>query len=310
MKIASPFVKWAGGKGRLISQLESYFPPQLKSGKIKKFFEPFVGGGAVFLHIAQTYKIDRFYIFDINHELINVYRTIKYNVEELIESLNILSTQYKHVEEIAKPAFYYNIRDQYNRELDNQTPQNCSKAAQLIFLNKTCYNGLFRVNSKGKFNVPFGKHIRPNIFDPENLRGISEILQRTEIFIGSYNNCEMFIDDTSFVYFDPPYRAIGPTENFNSYNSVTFTNQDQIDLSHFFWKLHNDYHAMMMLSNSDPQSTNPEDNFFNEYYLDSWSTKVKIKASRFINCDPSGRGSIDELLIINYTKDGNLIDKK
>src|SRR5579883_320156 len=172
---AKPFLKWAGGKSQLLEQIANFLPEELIIGSIKKYIEPFVGGGAVFLHLAQCYKIEEFLIFDINTELVLAYKTIQNHVDELIHVLLNLQNKYLSLDEQERTHFYYEVRTQFNRQrhqvdFQKTNQQAIERTAQIIFLNRTCFNGLFRVNSKGDFNVPVGRYKNPTICDSENLK--------------------------------------------------------------------------------------------------------------------------------------------
>ena len=202
---AKPFLKWAGGKGQLLKQFEKYYPKELKERKITKYCEPFVGSGAVFYHIMQTYDIKESIIIDVNQELILAYQTIKNDVKSLIKSLSTLEKEYLAKEQDERKDFFYEVRESFNSELEGIDFNNFSKkwierTKQLIFLNKTCFNGLFRVNSKGGFNVPFGDYVNPKICHEENLRNVSNVLQNTAIVRGEFTESKDFIDSLSSVF--------------------------------------------------------------------------------------------------------------
>jgi DNA adenine methylase len=286
--LAKPFLKWAGGKTQLLDDIAIRLPDGLKTGEIDIYIEPFVGGGAVFFRIAQNYNnIKHFYFLDINQDLINCYNEVKTNVDALIDELRSLETVFLR-KRSGRKDFYYEIRDQFNAD---RSP------AKLIFLNKTCYNGLYRVNRKDEFNVPFGDYKNPTICDEENLRSVWEVLQKANLTCGDFTKCERFVDDNTFVYFDPPYRPLSPTASFTSYSKEDFNKDDQIRLAEFCKKI-SDKGAKFLLSNSDPKNEDPKDHFFEDHYK---GLKIeRVKASRVINCKGLGRGQINELLITNY----------
>ncbi len=288
--LAKSFLKWAGGKGQLISEIEARLPTELKNGQIDTYVEPFVGGGAIFFHIARNYdNIKHFYLFDINQDLVNCYNTIKNNVEQLISELKELQNKFfEQQDESLREEFYYRIRHEFN---DDRDP------AKLIFLNKTCYNGLYRVNKNDKFNVPFGKYKNPKLCDEENLRNVSQILQNAKVIQGDFTESARYIDDNAFVYFDPPYRPLSSTASFTSYSKQDFVHDDQVRLAQFCRQI-DSKGAKLLLSNSDPKNEDPKDDFFEKHYQDF--TIETVKASRVINCKASGRGQINELLITNY----------
>lgn len=296
IKKTKPFLKWAGGKGQLISDIDQRLPDKLKKGKIKKYIEPFIGGGAVFFHVAQNYEgIEHFYLNDANKDLANSYLIIKNKVEELISALQKLQTSYLARSEVDRSIFYYEIRDKYN-DRSNRKPS-VQKTAHLLFLNRTCFNGLYRVNRKGEFNVPFGKYKNPAICNPTNLRRVSDLLQNAVITCGDFENCLKVIDKKSFVYFDPPYRPISKTASFTSYAQDDFSENDQIRLVEFCKKIHKKG-GKFLLSNSDPKNEDPKDHFFEDHYSDF--TIERVKASRAINCKGEKRGQINEIIARNY----------
>ncbi|MCC6865654.1 MAG: Dam family site-specific DNA-(adenine-N6)-methyltransferase [Ignavibacteria bacterium] len=298
---AKPFIKWAGGKSKLLPLFKQYYPNELKSGLIDYYFEPFLGGASVFFDIAQKYEIKKSYLSDSNIEIVLVYKVIKERVEDLRSALNELKKDYCKKSETKKENFFYNIRDKYNNYkisyLNGLNDIYVYRASQMIFLNKTCFNGLYRLNRSGDFNVPFGKYIKPGIYSEENLLAVSEVLQNTEIEHGDFEFFKNKINSKSFVYFDPPYRPISNTSSFNSYSKEGFNNDEQIRLAEFYKKL-DEKGAKLMLSNSDPKNINKQDNFFDELY--SGFNINRIDAVRVINSNAEKRGKIKELLITNY----------
>ena len=301
-KVAQPFLKWAGGKSQLLTQIEPFFPQALKEGLIKRYIEPFVGGGAVFLYLASAYPISEYFICDVNPELILAYQTIQKNVEELINLLKEIQANYLILSEQERKKYFYKIRSHYNQQrkeinFDIYSKSCLNRTSQLIFLNRTCFNGLFRVNSKGEFNVPFGRYKDPRICDEENLRSLAQVLEKTEIQRGDFSQCQKFVNKESFVYFDPPYRPISKTSNFNAYSAQIFKDQDQLRLRDFFQQLDRKG-AKLMLSNSDPKNEDPNDTFFEEAYQ-GYQIK-RVQARRNINSKGSKRGQINEILIRNY----------
>ncbi len=287
--IARPFLKWAGGKGQLLAEIKSRLPQEIKTGEIDTYVEPFVGGGAVFFYMVQRYEgIKNFYLFDINNDLVNCYNAIKNDVESLVDELGKLENDFLPLKKSLRKEFYYRVRKEFN----------CDRSpAKLIFLNKNCYNGLYRVNRKDQFNVPFGYYKNPTICDAENLENVSRILQKAEIICDDFEKSDKYIDDKTFIYFDPPYRPISPTASFTSYSKDNFDEAKQIRLSRFCRQI-NDKGAKFLLSNSDPKNEDPKDHFFEDHYKDF--SIDKVKAARLINCKASGRGQINELLITNY----------
>ena len=300
---AKPFLKWAGGKSQLIEKISAYFPPEINAGKITKYAEPFIGGGALFFHIAQNHpEIKSFYISDANAELTIAYQTIQRDVDSLIAALAAIEEKYHSLTKEEQKKFFYETRSDFNLKLTEINfkdfqPNWIQRTAAIIFLNRTCFNGLFRVNSKGEFNVPFGDYKNPKICDPENLIAVSKLLQKTSIEHADFTGCENFVDSETFVYFDPPYRPISQTASFNSYAKSSFGDSEQARLSEFF-RLLDRKNARLMLSNSDPKNINPDDDFFENAYQGFHIERVK--ATRIINSKAEKRGEINELLILNY----------
>lgn len=289
-----PFVKWVGGKGQLIGELMKMLPENGEKA-LSKYCEPMVGGGALFFSVLTKCRFAQLYISDINAELINVYRVIKGDVESLIEKLRQMQKLFLSMDEKGRKAYYYSVRDRFNgTELNGATAT--EKAACFIFLNKTCFNGLYRVNRKGQFNVPMGAYKNPMICDEENLRNIHGALQNVTIECGDYSLSERFIDENTFVYLDPPYRPLSETSAFTSYTSDAFDDGEQLRLAKFIDEL-NARGAKIVLSNSDPKNADPDDAFFDDLYR-GYSIK-RVSASRMINSKADSRGKINELLICN-----------
>ncbi len=289
-----PFVKWVGGKGQILEQLERHIP--FHSGNtFKKYAEPFVGGGALFFDILSKYNFESFYISDTNIELMNAYNVIKHNVDPLINKLTEMQFLFLPMDENGRKYYYYLMRDKFNSLILSEDTA-IEKAALFIFLNKTCFNGLYRVNKKGQFNVPMGAYKNPTICDEKNLRNVAEALQNVTIVCGDYTLSKSFIDENTFVYLDPPYRPISATAGFTAYNVDCFDDNEQIRLAQFIDEI-NTIGAKIMLSNSDPQNINPEDTFFEELY--KAYTINKVEAVRAINSKGDSRGKIKELLICN-----------
>ncbi len=292
-----PFVKWAGGKGSLISQLNNFYPYELKNGIIERYIEPFVGGGAVLIDILQRYDVQEAYAFDINIDLINSYNIIKNNVEDLITNLKQMETEYLQLGQEERKNYFYNKRDEYNNYTLEENEQNIQRAAQFIYLNRTCFNGLYRVNKSGKFNVPVGSYKNPTICDEENLRNLSELIQNVQFQYGDYRRSMEYVTENTFVYFDPPYRPLNVTSGFTSYTKEDFNDDNQRELAEFYREL-NEQNAKLMLSNSNPKNTNKEDTFFDNIY--QGFNIDEIYASRMINANSKGRGKISEILVTNY----------
>lgn len=292
MKTAKPFIKWVGGKSQLLEAIRTKYPKN-----IEKYCEPFVGGGAVLFDVLNKFQPKEVLINDINKELINTYKQIKDNSRELIRQLFDLQNHYKSQTVEENKAFFYDRRERYNElKTNGNDMENLEKAALFIFLNKTCFNGLYRVNSKGLFNVPFNNAKNPPICDEENLVACSERLQNVQMIVGDYSKCRNFIDDKTFVYIDPPYRPLNETSAFTSYNETDFADKEQIELGHFIAEIAKKG-AIVVASNSDPKNTNENDDFFDNLYSDF--DIERVSASRMINSNANKRGAIKELLISN-----------
>ena len=295
---AKPFIKWAGGKGQLLSQLDEYLP-QILNERDFTYIEPFVGGGAMLFYMLQKYpNIERVVINDINPYLTTAYRIIKDEPEKLIESLSILEQEYYALNsEDAKKNFFLGVRTLFNEDELNAL----DRTKYFMFLNRTCFNGLYRVNSKGKFNVPFGKNLHPTICNAETIKADSELLNRVDAIIlnGDFEQTINFFNrgGLNFFYFDPPYRPLSETSSFNSYAKEEFNDAEQLRLRNYCQMLDNEG-ALWLLSNADCSSKNPKDLFFEEAYQNFSINRVY--ASRAINANPSKRGKLTELLIKNY----------
>lgn len=297
---AKPFLKWAGGKTQLLPEIQQRLPFDLEIGKIKRYIEPFIGGGALFFYLAQSYNFDEIIISDISDELLIVYKTIREDVESLLEHLNRLKKRF--TSNSKREDFFYEQRELFNQnrsdiKLTHFRSNWIRRTAQFIFLNRTCFNGLYRTNSKLQFNVPFGKYENPMIYDEDNLRAVSALLKTTEIHKGDFETCEKFADEQTFIYFDPPYRPLNKTSNFSTYYKSEFTDGDQKRLAAFYRKL-DAKGVQLMLSNSDPKNTDPRDDFFDELY--HGFRIERVKAIRAINSNGAKRGQVSELLITNY----------
>lgn len=295
-KVVKPFLKWAGGKGQLLKEIEEYYP--FENSKITKYAEPFIGGGAVLFDILSKYDLEEIYISDINSELINTYRVIRDNVDKTIELLTKYQSEYIPCDKEERKCYYMAKRLRFNNlKINGNDDVNIEKAALMIFLNKTCFNGLYRVNKKGLFNVPMGSYKNPMICDEDNLRAVSEKLQKVTVVCGDYKKSTEFIDAKTFVYFDPPYRPITDTANFTAYTENLFNDDEQIELAKFVDEMDNKG-AKIVISNSDPKNSNKNDDFFDNIYS---AYKIKrVEATRMINSKSEARGKIKELLISNF----------
>ena len=291
-KTVKPFVKWAGGKSQLLNDIRAKYPE-----KIDKYCEPFVGGGAVLLDVLANCHPKEVLINDINAELANTYSQIKNSIDELIEMLSEMQETFWAKNDNDRKVMYLAKREHFNDLKVNGDEQiNLEKAALFIFLNKTCFNGLYRVNRKGLFNVPIGSYKKPPICDAENLRLISGLLKNVQIKCGDYSKCADFIDENTFVYIDPPYRPLTATASFTSYSENEFGDKQQIELGKFVDEI-SAKGAKVLISNSDPKNSDESDSFFDDLY--SNYTIMRVSAKRMINSKATGRGSVNELLICN-----------
>ncbi len=297
-----PFLKWAGGKGQLLEKFSEFYPEELKTGNIQYYYEPFVGGGAVFFNLAGRYNFRSATLCDINEELILTYRVVQQDVSRLMEYLDSFQKKYRALDEKQQHDFFYEVRGRFNSakpgfNFSRYSETWIERAAQIIFLNRTCFNGLFRFNSGGEFNVPAGKYKNPQIVNAEVLQKASQLLQIAEIRNAGFETIEPGIKTHSFVYFDPPYRPISKTSGFTSYSKYKFTDVDQTRLADLFHRL-DKCGAKLMLSNSDPKNTNPDDNFFDQLYNNFQI--FRIPAKRMINSNAAKRHAINEIIVTNY----------
>lgn len=297
---ARPFIKWVGGKSQLLQQLEKLLPENFSQWENLTYIEPFVGGGAMLFFMLQRFpNIKRVIINDINRNLTETYNVIKSSPEKLIMFLHDIEKQYflLSTQELRK-NFYLEMRNRFNEE--NLT--NIERSGLLIFLNRTCFNGLYRENSKGKFNVPFGRYNNPKICNDEVIFADSYLLNEFDVQIlnGNFENISQYIDEnnSNFIYFDPPYRPLNATSSFNSYVKDPFDDESQIALANFCRQLSQKENVFWMLSNADCSASNPKDTFFEELY--SGFDINRVFASRMVNANASKRGKLTELLIRNY----------
>ncbi len=302
---AKPFLKWVGGKNQLLMEFNKILPQKiLGDKKIDNYVEPFVGGGAMFFFLKSNYNIKKSVLIDVNRELILGYKVIQNDYKELIDELHLLEDDYLSKSEENRKEYYYEIRSVYNHLMTdfdyvNYNDEWINRVVYLIFLNKTGFNGLFRQNNKSEFNVPMGRYKNPKICDEENIINVNRVLKNTLIICSDFTIAEEYINLNSFVYFDPPYRPLNKTSNFTSYAKDGFTDYDQRRLAEFFKKM-TLKGAFLMLSNSDPKNNNLNDNFIDELYK-GFNIK-RVPARRFINCDASKRGELNEIIIRNYLK--------
>ena len=295
MAKAKPFIKWVGGKSQLIEQLDMQLPADFGNWENVTYIEPFVGGGAMLFYMLQRYpNIEHAVINDINPDLVTCYRTVRDNPKQLIESLADIEMAYLALEtEERRKDFFMAARERYNeKQLDP-----IENTTKFFFLNRTCFNGLYRVNKKGLFNVPFGKYSNPTICDPETILKDSELLQRVEILNGDFEATFEYAQGNSFFYFDPPYRPLSDTSSFNDYAKESFNDDAQIRLKVYCDRI-NEAGFHFMLSNSDCKGKNENDNFFDVLY-GAYQIE-RVWASRSINSNPEKRGKLTEILVHNY----------
>ncbi|HOF15503.1 MAG TPA: DNA adenine methylase [Bacteroidales bacterium] len=290
---AKPFIKWVGGKTQLIESIEKALPKNFSDIKNVTYIEPFVGGGAILFWILQQYpNITTAVINDINPDLTTAYKTIKETPFELCDFLQIIQDEYLPLDENKRKEYYLNKRERFNTKLLDPV----ENTALFIFLNRTCFNGLYRVNSKGLFNVPFGRYANPKICDKQTIFADSEILQKVEILTGDFEDTLKYATNNSLFYFDPPYKPLSATSSFNSYTKEDFNDLEQIRLRDFCEKI-DLLGYNFILSNSDVKGKNPNDNFFDDLYK-QFSIK-RVFATRMVNANAEKRGKLTELLITN-----------
>ena len=299
---ARPFLKWAGGKAQLLDAFTRRVPRGLHEGTLPIFVEPFMGGGAVYFHFNSIFRFKECHIFDINEELVLAYSVVKNDVRGLIDYLAGISDDYLSKSDAGRKDFYYAMRDTFNRtkgavNFRQYSEDWIERAGQFIFLNRTCFNGLYRVNSRGGFNVPFGRYQNPTILHEDVLRADAELLRNTTVHLGDFTQSEPHISEGTFVYFDPPYRPLNRTSSFTQYAKGGFTDEAQRRLAAYYARC-NARGARLMLSNSDPKNVDPDDEFFDDLYAGYHIDRVP--ARRMINCDGTGRGEIYEIIVTNY----------
>ncbi len=297
--MAKPFVKWAGGKRKLLPTLDQNLPKDLKKAQKVTYIEPFVGGGAMLFYMLECYpNIQRVIINDINPALINCYRKIQQKHKELIEELQALQSEFYRTDDKEDwKSLYYERRKEYNNILP--TKRNTLRAAALfIFFNKTCFNGLYRENNNGDFNVPFGRYVHPNICQEQCISEAHEALKTVEILDGEYSNVLELIDwdEYNFFYLDPPYRPLLGSNNFKQYTKNSFNDSEQEELKSFCDTV-NSKGGHFLLSNSDSEIASGE-NYFEKLY--QGYTFQRIEAPRFINAFAAKRSHVPEILIKNY----------
>lgn len=303
---AKPYLKWAGGKGQLLKEIDKRLPEIVKKNELEYYFEPFVGAGSVFFHLKNNYKIKKSIISDINPELILTYKIIQEDYKKLIKMLKKMKKEYLELEDNNEDQknYYYNVRKNFNenlKKIDIDAPKydetHFKRAAQMIFLNKTCFNGMFRVNKNGEFNVPAGRYKNPSIYDKDNLKEVNKVLNDNVLILTQdFEKTEKYINENSFVYLDPPYRPLNKTSHFTQYYKSNFGDLDQIRLSQYIERLSKN-NINVMLSNSDSKNENNK-SFFRELY--NGHEIETVKARRNINANGKKRNAIDELIIRTY----------
>ena len=292
-----PFVKWVGGKTQLLPEINNNLPYNINT--IDTYIEAFIGGGAVMFNIVpKMYNIKHVIINDLNFKLTNTYTVIKYNCDELISILKQYQLKYNSLDDNGKSEMFYHIRKEFNSITFLSNPS-VFLAADFIFLNKTCFNGLYRENSKGEFNVPWNKSKNPCICDEDNLKTVCSFLIQYDVKIltGNYTNIINYVNDNTLVYFDPPYRPITKSSAFTSYTKSGFNDNNQKELK-LYCDIINNKQSYFMLSNSDPKNSDPTDNFFDDLY--SNYNIVRVSARRNINSKGTARGPVTEILVKNF----------
>jgi DNA adenine methylase len=265
-------LKWAGGKAQLLSQMDPFFP-----NNFRQYYEPFFGGGAVFFHLRPKKAV----LSDLNPELIGVYQVVREHPEALMDALD------RHAPNRFSKEYFYKVRDR----LDPTTLSPVERAARTIFLNRTCFNGLYRVNAKGKFNVPWGSYKNPILYGREKLLAVSRLLKGKQVLLVDYRRALATANFGDFVYLDPPYHPLSPTSNFTSYTKEDFGEKEQRELADTFREL-DQKGVLLMLSNSPTPLVR---SLYRGYHLKT------LKAKRAISSKGTGRGTIDELLVMNYS---------
>ena len=305
MVLAKPFIKWVGGKTQLLTAIERALPADFAQRKNVTYIEPFVGGGAVLFWILQKYpNITRAVINDINPDLMLAYKTVKENPADLILALQIIQSEYKLLNDEQRKMYYLQKREWFNTKALNAV----ENTALFIFLNRTCFNGLYRVNKQGLFNVPFGRYANPKICDAQTILADSALLQKVELLNGDFTVTLPFADQNALFYCDPPYKPLSATSSFTSYTKENFNDDEQLRLRDFCVAL-NRCGARFILSNADVKGKNPHDDFFDKLYA-AFDIK-RVFATRMVNANAEKRGKLTELMISNiYTRRYSIPDSQ
>lgn len=292
---AKPFIKWVGGKGQLLSQLEALLPADFEAWTDVTYIEPFVGGGAMLFYMLQSHRnIKHAVINDINKDLTTCYRIVRDCPEELVAALESIQNEYRDLSsEQERRGFYMEKRDCFNTKVSDEI----EKTMLFFFLNRTCFNGLYRVNKSGLFNVPFGRYAMPTICDAQTIMADSELLQGVEILTGDFEGTFDRAHGNTLFYFDPPYRPLSDTSSFNDYAKEAFNDASQVRLKEYCDRIEGAGYAFM-LSNSDGRGKNANDSFFDDlfenYFID------RVWASRSVNADGNKRGKLTEIIVRNF----------
>lgn len=301
MKSAKPFLKWAGGKTQLLNDIDDNLPPEIKKNGIVNYYEPFLGSAAVFLFLKQKYGIKNACLFDINSNLISTFKMVQNQTGSLIKELKLLNKAFKSKNNEKRKIYFNTRRDEFNNLLLSVNQKGIQKlirkAALTIFLNRTCFNGLYRVNKAGQFNVPFGRYENPRILDEENILAVSEALKNVVLEFRNFKSLPEVVKKDAFIYYDPPYSPLNKTSNFTSYSEFEFSLNEQEELAKVYTLL-DKKGIKQLLSNADLKNSNIQndfhDNLYNKY------TIKRISASRVINSKATKRGKISEILVRNY----------
>lgn len=293
LPLAKPFVKWAGGKSQLLAEVQQILPAHFSTLEDVEYVEPFVGGGAVLFWLLQRYSnIRRAVINDINPDLINVYQNLQKDPHAIIACLRKLQNAYWASNELERKHYFLQQREIFNQKQSSTEEQ----AALFIFLNRTCFNGLYRVNGRGNFNVPHGRYTRPKICDEENLLAVSALLKKVDIMCGDFAQTLSYASPKALFYIDPPYKPINETSSFTAYSKEGFNDEEQWRVAHFCRDI-DQKGAMFIASNSDPQAADPKNDFFVKAYRGFHIRRVY--ATRMINVNADKRGKLSELMITN-----------